>query len=436
MNKTAIIVGGVAWVLTMGGAYYAGKSGQEGGSVLTDSSSRGATGEVRVGDLGTGLGVTSTGGAGVDGTQTDGSLFGDMGNAANNQGGSLEERMNTLLSSDDLVARNLEMARLLQNLSPENLEEIKVVFDSLGASWGHHAEIQMFLYAWGKFDPQSAMEYGMNTFGGRGAMMSGAVMREWMKSDPTAAQAWAETLNGREKESVAGMILRIQSEEDPQLAAQSLVNSNTEGRNNWQTRMVVERFANADPVEAAKWAESLEDSRLKGDAMREVAENWAATDLQSAANWARSQAGKPGGAQAVREVVQAMARENPMDALSWVNSLPVGEAKTEGTSAIARQWAREDPTAASAWMNQLPKTPESDPVVSSFARTIAQDDPEIAIDWALTISDDNMKNSTLGQIGRDWVQSDPEAARQWIESSELPDSVKRSMQRRGRGRGR
>ena len=160
-------------------------------------------------------------------------------------------------------------------------------------------------------------------------------------------------------------------------------------------------------IEAALWAQTLDNRHLRGAAMAHVASRFVRKDPEAALEWATSVADRPDGSGVVARVGADFARRDVQAALAWVNELPTGSSQNAGMHVAMREWTRSDPTAASEYLAEMPDSPAKDSAISGFSRRLAWEDPQSAITWAQTISSEDQRTETLIAAGRAWSQKQP-----------------------------
>lgn len=332
------------------------------------------------------------------------------------------------LSDGDYLSRSLALAQLLQTLSPENLGEAKAIFEELisEGAMQNRREIEMFLHAWARFDPESALEFVRESVDGRGAMfLSASVVNDWMARDKQGALGWVTGLEDESaRRGALTWLLRSEAMRDPEGAVKTLGMIPPDQLDARMARTVAERYAESNPQAALNWAEGLQDAELRNQIMDDVVEGWAKNDAKAAASWLESKINEPYAPEAVREVVDAIVRTNPLEAAHWLSGLPEGPARQRGMIELIQEWSESDPIAAGQYLNQLPEGEVSDPAVNAYARNVAKQDMAASMDWASTIVDEGQRTRTVRDIGRYWFNQDPESATAYFSSQKLsPETI-------------
>ncbi len=210
-------------------------------------------------------------------------------------------------------------------------------------------------------------------------------------------------------------------------------------------RAVFASWARRAPLTAVAYAEAINESRVRGDALRAIMHSWAFTDLGALERWARDlPAGKT--AQAAVAALLEQVGEIPPATLfayglkagsftgynpplrnllsAWVQIDPRAaiaalEADLPPTSLpgarnqLVREWALVDPAATVAWIESLPPN-ESKQLYWGAFETWARTAPADAASRALQLSSVTQRASAIAALVRSWGQSDPDSARNWL----------------------
>ncbi|MGE9270090.1 MAG: hypothetical protein ACQKBU_04740, partial [Verrucomicrobiales bacterium] len=324
------------------------------------------------------------------------------------------------------IARRLAFGKLLESMTVENAGEIR---EHLLAHGADGREWDDFHYSWGAIAGREALELAAAS---EEEDLS-AVMSGWAAANPAEAMAMLDDLpDGMEGSRVqlAESLIAGLADHDLGMATEMALQLSAEGtvRGDRAIRSVAqEALRLGGAVEAATWAEALEDGPVKGAALDRVAGAYVRDDPEAAADWVSRFAEDDYAASAVAEVGEEWGEEDPTAAIGWLESLPEGSGQTRGFNSVLGEWEDQDPVAASEYLAEMAPSPQRDAAVSGFARGYARQDPEVAVAWASDISDPQLRQQSLTQVGRAYFRRDPEGARSWLETTDLPAEAREQI---------
>lgn len=194
----------------------------------------------------------------------------------------------------------------------------------------------------------------------------------WGAQSPGEATRWAESLTGEDRITALAAVWNASAGDDPRAAGQSLASA----------------------------AASAGDSATATDKLAHSASNIAA----------------------------AWAGQSPADAAAWANTLPDGKIREQALGKVAGEWARYDPTAVSEWINGLPHDRSRDSAIGQLVERIANSDPESAFTWATSVDNTEKQAEALKAAALAWKVVNPEAARAAVENAHLPEDVSSRLQ--------
>lgn len=326
------------------------------------------------------------------------------------------------------LTRNLAFARLLESMTPEN---VQLVMESLRSNRAGGEQWQLFTYAWGAMDGAGAIAHAATLENGPKNRFLAQAVTGWASKEPQAATAWLEQLpDGEEKNRFRNSLVGGLADKDIGLATAYVLQRAQAGDKqaaNYLEIVAGEEIRKNGAQAAIAWGESLPAGALKGAALEEIAGSYVERDPEAAATWATKYAATEYGSRVVEEIGSEWAERDPKKALSWLESLPEGAGKAEGTFSALREWTRRDAVAASEHLSAMPPSPAKDSAVSGFARSLAWQDPEAAVIWAKTITDEQSRVQTLTRAGQAWFRRDPAAASQWLQSAALPPDAQQAI---------
>ncbi len=340
----------------------------------------------------------------------------------------LQELAKQAFNSPNPLTRSLAFAKLLESMTPENVEAVMTAMRENragGDQW------RLFQYAWGAMDSAGALKHAETLEGGRKRRFLGEVLSGWASKDPAQAKAWLDLLpENNEKQGFRWNLINGMADHDIGLATTYAYERATQGDRNamgYLEAIAGEELRKHGAVPATRWAEGLPEGPLKGAALDRVAGAYVNEDPRAAAAWAAQFATTDYGARVIEEVGDEWAERDPKAAVAWLETLPEGAGRSEGMHSALREWTQRDPRAASEYLAALPPSPAKDSAVSGFARTLAGEDPESAVIWAATIGDEKSRVETLTRAGRAWYWRDAAAATAWLQQANLPEAAVREM---------
>jgi len=349
-------------------------------------------------------------------------LFGSI----NSSGGDLSTLIEQALRDRNPITRRLAFARLLESLTPGNAAAVREQLVALGADPDQWRD---FHYSWGAIDGKAAFAHAATTPEADLA----ATLTGWAAANPREALALIDNLPaamlGQRDELVASVVSGL-SHHDPDVATDYVVRLGREGNvkaGGLMETVASETVRHVGPEAASRWAESLADGPLKGNAMAKVAEVYVQRDPAAAARWTTGFADKEYATRTIEQVGARWAASNPVAAVGWLESLPASPGQKQGLSSAFGDWEDRDPAAAGDYLFAMAKSPQRDAAISGFATGYAWQDPQTAIAWAQDISDPALRESSLTRAGQAFFRRDPDGAMDWLAQSELSDEARQRV---------
>lgn len=256
--------------------------------------------------------------------------------------------------------------------------------------------------------------------------------------------------------SLLGSLAKVNPEKAIKLALE-------ENNENWRSnylRNVINQMANQNPSELAQHITSIEDKKMREQAISQTASSWGASNPDAAMDWANNLPNNER-FKALSAIIPSFARNSPQLAIrhyetlaasargdknktasltsiagsiasswsnfdpeaasAWASTLPDEKAQRYAVSAVVSSWAARDIEQTSQWVHNLPVGKTRDGGVKSLINTFSNQKPALAFEWADTISDEDQRRYSLGSIVRQWKQYDPEGARNAVENAKLTE---------------
>ncbi len=338
-----------------------------------------------------------------------------------------------LLARDELT-RAQRMSAFLENLDPETLPAALEALEAHNAGVSRQ-EVRLFLLAWSRFDAPGAfawsrawktrwretlMTEAIYAWGFRDAR---AALRELdAMGDPAASARFRSSLfeGWLRSDDRAGASEAIAAIEDPRQRGRLL-------------SILAGETMRDGPEALLGWADAVAPdapNNFKTGAFNQAAAMVARADPQRTAEWYLLHREHPYSAGALKGIARAWAeRHDPPALFDWLRKLPVETERADETGdAIAagfRAWLRKDPEQAEAWLSAALPDPRLDPAIVELVR--AEGAPRSAMEWAVRIQDEDLRRAQTVRVGRSWRARDPEALGVWLDQVELPDEISQEI---------
>ncbi len=335
----------------------------------------------------------------------------------------MERAMAELLAESDPIKMNQMMAEVLSRLTPENAAVAMNAIQQLGTRDPNQFYLtSLFANAWGRIDGAKALDYMKEQSNGRvSGMGSAAALAGWATDSPEEAVAWLDGQEDNNQKMIytAGLINGLaKSDPDRATAYLAKVPENNQMRGRYVDIIATEQMKKGID-EATRWAEGLDDEKLRSDAFEDLANRYTQQDPAKAGDWIASRVDEPWARDAVNEVADEWAEKDPAAAVEWAHTLPE-DAQLGAMSAAFAEWTETDPTTASEYLADMESSPVKDRAIAGFADKLSREDPQSAITWAETIQDEETRIDALTGAARSWMRQDGEAASAWLQTSGLP----------------
>ena len=349
-------------------------------------------------------------------------LFGEV----NPSGSDLSALIQQALRHRNPIARRLAFSRLLESLTPSNAGAVREQLVALGADLDQWRD---FHYSWGALDGKAAFA---NAAKSPEADLA-ATMAGWAAANPKEAQSLLDNLPEElraQRDQLTSSVVTGLSHNNSAVATEYVLRLGRAGNDKAGPLMEIvanETLRQHGTEAATRWAESLADGPLKGNAMAQVAEAYVRTDPEAAARWSERFADKEYASKTIGQVGSRWAASDPIAAVGWLESLPASTGQKEGLSSAFGDWEDRDPAAAGDYLFAMPKSPQRDSAISGFATGYAWQDPMTAIAWAQDIGDPALRESSMTRVGQAFYRRDPNGAVAWLAESGLPGEVQQRI---------
>jgi hypothetical protein len=96
------------------------------------------------------------------------------------------------IKSSNPVVRLRAFSELLEDGSPQSIEQAKEIYEKLPEGPQRFSELRLLAFSWGQSDPESALEWSSNLDGFDKRIGTGSVLDSWARYDSESAIAWAK----------------------------------------------------------------------------------------------------------------------------------------------------------------------------------------------------------------------------------------------------
>jgi hypothetical protein len=349
----------------------------------------------------------------------------------------LASDLQTALLQPDLLDRAGSVARILEPLGPDALDEVQAAYRSVVIDTG---DVELILLAdwWARFDPAAAYDWAHDSgIGWHPAVLTAAV-RGWARQDPEAAgeKIRLSIQDGRlMTAAIIGLVRGWQESGRDGLEAH--LAELPAGAPRGLDMLARTQVARAGPDQAMAWAQGLPDhdpkhASLKSEAIERVVEAIADADPQAAASWVeqlRDEAAEGQSLPIVLRLTMRWAREDGEAAMRWLSTLAPAADIPTAVQETFRTWYLHDRQAATDWIVAAKLEPWLDPALATFAQQQSTKHPDEAVEWANRVSDPTARERALVKVGISYWVAAPEQAEAWLARTQLPDEVRAKIDR-------
>lgn len=324
---------------------------------------------------------------------------------------------------------------LLRHLGPENLPEVRTIYDQILSVLGE-CDIRLFVEAWARFDPAAAFDH-TNGWRFSSKRKSGveAALYGWTLRDQLAARLAFQQIaaddtslqDGLFRNLVTGWVHSGQEGLDAYLAGLTPLAQNK------GTAIVAGALGRRDGTEAiVRWADAIlrdetYETHFKRTVFRRGARTVARWQPEQAAAWILEHAGRDYAGDGLRIVAEQWGERDGEAALQWLRDQPTGKPRDEAVRDAFVEWWKVDPAGAGAWLASASLTAFHDPAVNAYARKLSDPAPREAIGWCERVQDAELGYRCLEVAASQWYRRDPVAAEAWLQRSPLDEDARRAV---------
>jgi len=267
----------------------------------------------------------------------------------------------------------------------------------------------------------------------------------WAQKDIQGALTWAQSLPKSDADARNQAIRNVVgtwSLTDPASAAAFVKTIPTDPNFRGMADAITQNWANADPAAAFAWAQSLPSAGqgAQANAMRTALSTYASVDPQAAwdlannATWSRAtQPPLDGNAgietKTLANIIMAWSTQDGAAAAAHLADFPPGSIVAGATNVVLSNWIKQDPQGASQVIDTMPASSARDSAITQLINVEGKNDLPTAFAWAATISNGNVQNNAYNTVLQEWAKRDPSAASAAVQSANVSDAQRASMQR-------
>jgi hypothetical protein len=192
--------------------------------------------------------------------------------------------------------------------------------------------------------------------------------------------------------------------------------------------MFTQAYAPLGLTESARWAEILPPETLRPVAYQHIAREWAARDLAAVERWVRTIDDPRLRTNAIRAVDNVMSGNEAEIASAWARRLAAdGRDGPRLSDVVVRHWGRTDIDGAISWTNSLERDDDVARAVSAIASAFAAKEPQEAAEWAAEFPAGEARDQALMISTNHWGTKDAPAAVRWLKGLDDPSLLEASF---------
>ncbi|MEM9236473.1 MAG: hypothetical protein AAGB14_06815, partial [Verrucomicrobiota bacterium] len=337
------------------------------------------------------------------------------------------DEMKRIIGTVDPLARAQAWLDYVNTLDPDQFESVVADFRDAGFTRENMNEYGMLLTAWAKADPLSALDYAKENTGTPFARNT--ILATWVTNDPEGAIAWAnQNHEGNEANPFMVGVIRGLAQYDPARASQLMGEMPYSDERGRALSAIMPHILSQGSTAAKNWAESIEDERLRGGAIRRMSEELAKEDPRGTAEWLATTDGDVANG-AIDDVMEVWQRQDSSAAIAHFETLPAGELRSNALRGLTNEMASEDPAAAADFLDSHANDAD-DNTYRQFVWNSMRQEPGLAADYIARIGDEGQRDRMYRRMLEGWMWRDMDGASAWIGSTQLPEGVSQHLERR------
>ena len=337
----------------------------------------------------------------------------------------------------DPVERAKGFLALVSSLEDDDFEGVVADFRALGMTDQRMSEYAILLHAWGKVNPGRALEYAMEHTGT--AFAKQAILASWAAEAPEAALEFARS--NHEGDAANPFLLGVIRGVAPQDLgrATDLLQELPYGDERGKALRAMLPYVMETGVDGAiNWTANLADDRLRSGALTFILSDVSKSEPEKAATLMAGLKDRETAKRVADDIGASLARRDLDRAISWSEALQP-DIRSEAVEGVISLYASQDAEAASRWLESLSEETNLDAAIRRFAWNTQSREPELAANWVHRMTDERRRNEMYYGVLSQWLRSNASAARAWIDNTPgLPERVTalpERLDRRSRGLG-
>ena len=354
----------------------------------------------------------------------------------------LAEEIRAAFSEPRPLDRMRRLTSALGQLGPENLDEVRAVYDEYLEGLDE-LELQPFFDAWARFDGPAAFEYAMGVpFPVQAETAREAALYAWAVHDLISAVRAAEQV-AEDRPRIALLLYR------PVVRAWALSGQDglqeyilsTSNKGPFILAAVPQIYQRVGADGLLRWSEEFlrrasdDGARMKAFRMTVRAVGFRRPD--AAIPWVLDHFGEEYAKEGPRVLVETWLRTDPEAAFEWLRTQAPEQARASALGLAFGTWLIRDRSAARRWIESRPSgDPFYQPAFDTLARRVARNEPKEAIQWCHRGQIGDVDRDCLRGVAVEWYRRDPVAAGLWMEKeSGLPVEDRIEVRRRALPKG-
>ena len=341
--------------------------------------------------------------------------------------------------------RIVQLAAVLEDLSPENLTEVLDLYQR-ELSMVSPSEMAVLLESWASFDPEGAYEFTLALpKSTRREDALGVAMQAWALNDPQSARARVEADLKRRREVYVspttlyenvtvgwslsgepGLLEHLAQEDDASrvISLRAFVGSQTRRSGTVALLESMTSFLQSP-------AEGPDDIKFKRMVLLALVAVSAKRMPEFTAQWLSGVDSEAvAGLDAEKRVAWYWLPQAPEESFAWVQQTFPPAAAEEVMLESFSLWFKQDQEAALAWLESS-DGPGLLRDYGSFANAVRQNAP-VGLDLvrsADAIETETLRRRAVVDVLTRWYEREPIYAESWMQSSDLPEAVRESIRR-------
>lgn len=261
--------------------------------------------------------------------------------------------------------------------------------------------------AWGKVDPESALEAVLSMPPGRiSDYTTRNLLSKWMTTSPQESAKWIQRLPNPDSTLLRAAFETL-SRTHPEAVASLLQKPMSAGTRREGMKDLIANWAKNDPASAMRWLQTQPKDSAYFAAAGSLAGKLASKDPASALAFYRT---LPDDAPQ-NEVIRTLADNLPKaQAIDWLLTLPASADTSRALQAALDRMGYAEPAQFLALLNRVPPGPQQDPIYIAATRKQLDRDPAATATWIKALPTDATREAVLRGIAPDWAKSAPEDA--------------------------